>query len=195
MYQIDQNYNLTYNKKTTVRNIGFVMFIKKKYKSKISSLLILLIALSLTACISRLSRPEMTGQIIDEMNQPIPNVSVGESKTDKNGFFTLKEHRYNAFLLTEILVMEAPAVFVQEVVEKSGYQTCFLEYYNSYGGGQAKGAKWEVGQVVLKLEHSNNLKKAEAVTIDQTSADAQNQYHGIIETEQEVKDCHIKEQI
>ena len=94
----------------------------------------------------------MTGQVIDSLNHPISGVKVGEVSTDQNGFFRLEERRYYAFLLTEILAMEAPALGVQESVEKAGFQTCYLQMFSSFGGGQSKGAKWEVGQIILNTD-------------------------------------------
>ena len=115
-------------------------------------LAVFILSFCLSACISRLSRPEMMGQIIDDTGHPIAKVQVGETVTDLQGYFSLDEQRYYAFLLTEILAMEAPMVYVQEHVSKVGYQSCFLTYYNPYGGGQRKGAKWQIGQIVLHAQ-------------------------------------------
>ncbi|WP_227504271.1 hypothetical protein [Acinetobacter sp. ETR1] len=43
-------------------------------------LCILAISFALSACISRLSRPEISGQVIDQFDQPIGQVQVGERK-------------------------------------------------------------------------------------------------------------------
>ena len=127
------------------------MFIKKKVLlMQMKLLCIFALSFSLSACISRLSRPEMTGLIVNYQGVPQAQVQVGEMTTDVTGQFKLKERRYYAFLVTEILYMEAPPIFVREQVSKSGYQTCYLQYRSSFGGGQPKGAKWEIGTVLLK---------------------------------------------
>jgi hypothetical protein len=127
------------------------MFINKiTYHLQMKLLCILTISFCLSACISRLSRPEISGHVIDEHGQPIAQVQVGETYTNLNGYFQLKEQRYSAFLLKEIMHMEAPPVFVQESVIKSGYQSCYLQYSHRFGGGQRKGAKWELGKIILQ---------------------------------------------
>ena len=127
------------------------MFINKKiYHMQMKVLCILAISFALSACISRLSRPEISGQVIDQFDQPLGQVKVGETQTDMQGNFRLKERRYAAFLLKEIMYMEAPPVFVQERLNKQGYQPCDLQYFNSHGGGQRKGAQWKVGKIILQ---------------------------------------------
>ena len=127
------------------------MFINKKaYHLQMKLLCILTISFCLVGCISRLSRPEMTGQVINAQNQPIAHVQVGEMQTDQNGYFQLKERRYYAFLLKEMMYMEAPSVFVREIVSQQGYSTCHLKYFSRYGGGQSRGAKWSVGKIILQ---------------------------------------------
>lgn len=127
------------------------MFINKKiYHMQMKVLCILAICFILSACISRLSRPEILGQVIDEFDQPIALVQVGEAQTDMQGNFRLKERRYSAFLLKEIMYMEAPPIWVQERLNKQGYQQCYLKYFNSHGGGQRKGVQWDVGKIILQ---------------------------------------------
>jgi len=134
------------------------MFINKKtYHLQMKLLYIFTISFCLTACISRLSRPEMTGQVVDESGQPIPLAQIGESISDDHGFFRLNERRYFAFLLKEIVYMEAPPVFVQEQVSKSGYQTCYLHYSHPFGGGQRKGAQLQLGQVMLNTNFNAKI--------------------------------------
>ena len=119
---------------------------------QIKTILFLLcfLALSLGSCISRLSRPQITGVIVDYDNKPIMGCTVGEAITDKNGHFTLPERRYNAFLLTEMMVMEAPPLFVFEPIEKEGFEKDVISISNSRGGGQAKGAKYLIDTIFLK---------------------------------------------
>ncbi|MFC3903604.1 hypothetical protein SAMN05421749_102406 [Acinetobacter marinus] len=112
-------------------------------------LVLLCCCASLSACISRLSRPELTGQIVDRAQQPIAQVKVGEGYSDENGYFTLPERRYYAFLLKEIMMMEAPAMGFSELVEKAGYQSCQISYHSNYGGGAPKGASMALGKIVL----------------------------------------------
>ena len=126
------------------------MFINKKsYHLQMKLLCIFTISFCLSGCISRLSRPEMTGQVVDTVGKPIANVQVGEVETDQNGYFQLKERRYYAFFLKEMMYMEAPPVFVRKRVFKPNFQTCDLQYFNRFGGGQRKGAKLVVGKVIL----------------------------------------------
>lgn len=110
---------------------------------------ILITCLSLSACISRLSRPLISGTVVDSEGRFLKDAHVGETQTDAYGRFSLKERRYYAFLFKEILYMEAPAVYVSEMVSLEGYRQCQIKYYNPRGGGQAKGAKWLVGQIVM----------------------------------------------
>ena len=106
--------------------------------------------LSLQSCISRLRRPEITGVIVDYDKKPIANCKVGEALTDKNGRFKLAEKRYNAFLLTEIFAMEAPPLMVFEPVEKEGFEQDAVSMYSTRGGGQSKGAKYEIDTIFLR---------------------------------------------
>jgi hypothetical protein len=127
------------------------MFINKiTYHLQMKLLCILTISLCLSACISRLSRPEISGQVVDGRGQPIAAVQVAETQTDQHGYFQLKEQRYSAFLLKEIMYMEAPPVFFQTTVIKFGYQPCYLHYFNRFGGGQRKGAQWKLGKIILQ---------------------------------------------
>ncbi|RZJ82278.1 MAG: hypothetical protein EOO47_01155 [Flavobacterium sp.] len=108
------------------------------------------VMLLLVSCVSRLRRPEITGVIVDYDKNPIPNCKVGEVLTDKNGRFKLVEQRYNAFLLSEILVMEAPPLMVFEQVEKEGFEKDAVSIFNSRGGGQRKGAKMSMDTIFLR---------------------------------------------
>lgn len=92
------------------------------------------------SCISRLSRPAITGYIYDYDNKPIPGCKVGETHTDENGKFYLKEIRSSKFLLSEIMVMEAPPLFFELDIEKPGYQSYSKDFFSRYGGGRTKGA-------------------------------------------------------
>ena len=120
-------------------------------------LIIILCALCLTACMSRLSSPEISGHIINEQGEPLAHVQVGDSLTDEQGYFNLPEQRYYAFFLTDLLAMEAPAVYVQKSVSKAEFQTCVLTYDNPYGGGQRAGAQWLVGKIILQRAHISDL--------------------------------------
>lgn len=113
-------------------------------------LLLSLIALSLQSCISRLRRPEITGVVVDYDKNPIANCKVGEALTDKNGRFKLPEKRYNAFLLSEMFVMEAPPLMVFEPIDKEGYEKDAVSIYSKWGGGQRKGAKTVIDTIFLK---------------------------------------------
>jgi len=109
-----------------------------------------LLILSLQSCISRLSRPEITGVIVDYNKHPIANCKVGETVTAKDGTFTLKEQRYHAFFLTEMFQMEAPPLFVSEQIVMGGYEPDEISMFSSFGGGQGKGAKYKIDTVYLR---------------------------------------------
>lgn len=116
---------------------------------KYHTIVLVIMCFLLTACISRLSRPEMRGVVVDEHQQPLANVQVGETLTNMHGEFKLPEQRYWAFLLKEIMYTEAPPVYVRENVIKVGYTPCHLEYWSRYGGGSRKGAQYVVGTIQL----------------------------------------------
>lgn len=115
--------------------------------------MIIFVSFYLTACISRLARPELLGQLFDTENRPIANAKVGEVYSDINGQFILPEQRYHAFFFKEIVYMEAPPVFVNEKVEKRGFQPCWIRLVNLRGGGARKGSKVDLGKIVLGASH------------------------------------------
>jgi len=80
----------------------------------------LIIIFILPAClVSRTERPRLTGYVCDaDSKQAIEGCMIGETKTDVNGFYELKEKRYRQFT---IIGMEAPPVFIHEIIEKKGY--------------------------------------------------------------------------
>lgn len=121
-----------------------------KFKTHLYFVLLSLIFILLQSCILRLSRPEITGVIVDYDKNPIANCKVGEVLTDKNGRFKLSEERYNAFFLTEMFVMEAPPLMVFEPIEKEGFEKDAVSIFNRYGGGQIKGAKSEMDTIFLR---------------------------------------------
>ncbi|WAC42589.1 hypothetical protein [Pedobacter sp. SL55] len=121
-----------------------------KFKTHLFFILLGCSFLSLQSCISRLRRPEITGVIVDYAKNPIANCKVGEVVTDNNGRFKLPEQRYNAFLLSEMFVMEAPPLMVWEPVEKEGFVNDAVLIYSKWGGGQRKGAKTVIDTIFLK---------------------------------------------
>ena len=110
---------------------------------------IVMLCVALSACISRLSRPQMMGTVVNPAGQPLAGVQIGETVSDTQGYFSLKERRYNAFLLKELLYMEAPPLHISEAVILEGYQRCWINSSQPFGGGRAKGAVWSLGQVVI----------------------------------------------
>ena len=87
---------------------------------------------------------------MDEQQAPIANCKVGETVTDQNGHFSLKEIRYNKFFIPEMFMLEAPPVMVMEIIEKNGYEKDTINIFQTFGGGQKKGAKMDVGTIILK---------------------------------------------
>ena len=109
-----------------------------------------LVVLSLSSCISRLGRPNITGVIVDYDKHPIAGCQVGESITAKDGSFSLKEIRYNKFLLSEMMVMEAPPLRVSERIVKEGFEPDEIFIWSTFGGGRRKGAKYQMDTIYLK---------------------------------------------
>ncbi|MEO5911322.1 MAG: hypothetical protein ABIP95_10565 [Pelobium sp.] len=112
-----------------------------------------LVSLSFGSCISRLSRPQITGVIVGYDKKPIKDCKVGETVTDNDGHFTLPEKRYNAFLLSEMMVMEAPPLFVYEHIEKEGFENDVISISSPFGGGKPKGAKSLIDTIFLKKKN------------------------------------------
>ncbi|MBC8988106.1 hypothetical protein H9X96_20320 [Pedobacter sp. N36a] len=117
---------------------------------KLKILLLLLLVVSFSSCVSRLARPAISGVIVDYDKKPVADCRVGETTTDKNGKFYLTEKRYNKFLLSEMMVMEAPPIWVMEPITKEGFKSDAITFSNPRGGGQAKGAKYQIDTIFLK---------------------------------------------
>lgn len=109
--------------------------------------------LCLSSCISRLSRPQITGIVVDYHRNPVAGCKVGETYTEKDGSFSLSEKRYNAFFLKEIFVMEAPPLMVHETIEKDGFVKDGISIFSKWGGGQPKGALYKIDTIFLKQIH------------------------------------------
>lgn len=62
----------------------------RKAIRRITIIAVSLIVLSLSSCISRLSRPEITGNVVDYGKKPVVGCKVGEAITDKNGNYNLQ---------------------------------------------------------------------------------------------------------
>ncbi|PWS29666.1 hypothetical protein [Pedobacter paludis] len=124
----------------------------KNSKSIFPSVLLLFLTLNFSSCVSRLERPALSGFIVDENKKPIAGCKVGETVTAADGSFHLKEIRYRKFFIPEMFMLEAPPVMVSETIEKPGYQKSELKLFQTFGGGQKKGAKLDMGTIVLKFE-------------------------------------------
>lgn len=110
------------------------------------------ISLGLSSCISRLSRPKITGIIVDYDRQPVADCQVGESKTSADGSFTLKELRYQKFLISEMMIMEAPPYWVNAPIQKAGFEPDEIVISSKFGGGQKKGASYPMDTIYLKKQ-------------------------------------------
>ncbi|TDQ79141.1 hypothetical protein CLV99_0573 [Sphingobacterium yanglingense] len=118
---------------------------------KVRFLFCLVISISLfNSCISRLSRPAITGYIYNYDNTPVAGCKVAEAETDAQGYFYLEEQRTNRFLLTEMLSMEAPPVFFTLDIEKEGYQSYQNDFFQRHGGGRQKGALDNIDTLYIK---------------------------------------------
>lgn len=120
-----------------------------KHKKKIISIFLVLFLLPFS-CITRLSRPQLTGRVVDYQDKPIENCIVGETKTDHNGYFHLPAITRKVFFIPEIFYMEAPPLLVSETVQKQGYQQEQIEMFHRYGGGLSKNTNWQLGDIYLK---------------------------------------------
>lgn len=125
----------------------------RKPEIRKTAFLLCMLSISLGSCISRLSRPEITGVIVGYDKKPLKDCKVGEVLTDKDGHFTLPERRYNAFLLSEMFVMEAPPLFVFEPIEKEGFENDVISMSSPFGGGKSKGAKSPIDTIFLKKKN------------------------------------------
>lgn len=124
------------------------MIYKYKKYLLLGGILLLLLPFS---WITRLTRPQITGRVLDYQDkQPVENCEVGNTKTDKNGYFTLPAITRKVFIIPEIFYMEAPPLFVSEVVKKAGYENERIEVFNKYGGGLNKKTSWNLGTIYLK---------------------------------------------
>lgn len=82
----------------------------------------------LSSCVSRLSRPAISGVIVDYDKKPVANCQVAETFTDANGHYYLKEIRYNKFLLSEMMIMEAPPLHVVAEISKADFKNDAISY-------------------------------------------------------------------
>nr|WP_199157514.1 hypothetical protein [Pedobacter sp. ASV2] len=122
-------------------------------------LLLLVYVCLFCGCISRLSRPAITGTILDYQNKPVAGCKIGETITDANGKFYLKEIRYSKFFIPEMFYMEAPPLHYIEEIKKEGFLNYKIEVFNTFGGGQAKGATTNIDTIYIK--RINEVIKAE----------------------------------
>jgi hypothetical protein len=126
------------------------LLLKMTLKKIPLNIVLILFILSLPACVSRLARPEIRGIIMDYNRNPLVNCKVGETTTAKDGSFLLPEQRYHKFLLSEMFIMEAPPLMVMERIEKEGFEPDEIYIFNRYGGGNPRGAKYNVDTLFLK---------------------------------------------
>lgn len=129
---------------------------KHLFKCTMKKLLLITIGLFLavivSSCwVSRLSRPQITGVIVDYNKNPIQNCKVGETVTDSTGHFLLPEKRYIEFV--PIIVMEAPPMFVREPIRKEGFVDSEIHSFSQFGGSGRKGSKWEMDTIFLEKKN------------------------------------------
>ncbi|KAF2338278.1 hypothetical protein [Flavobacterium tistrianum] len=111
--------------------------------------LLILVTLSLQSClVNRCKRPQITGYIYDaETKLPIENCKVGETLSQSNGYFSLKEKRYLQFTF---FGFEAPTLAVNEVIEKENYKSQNIQFMQPFGGGMKKGAFHNADTIYIK---------------------------------------------
>lgn len=112
-------------------------------------LFVVFISLSFQSClVNRCKRPKITGYIYDaETKQPIENCKVGETLTQSNGSFSLKEKRYRQFTF---FGFEAPTLSVNEPIQKEGYEPQNIQFMQPFGGGMKKGALHHADTIYIK---------------------------------------------
>lgn len=112
-------------------------------------LLLILASFSLQSClVNRCQRPQITGYIYDaETKKPIQDCKVGETLSQSNGYFSLKEKRYRQFTF---FGFEAPPLAVNEPIEKEGYKTENIQFIQPFGGGMKKGALHHADTIYIK---------------------------------------------
>ncbi len=112
--------------------------------------ILFILLLAMYSCISRLSRPAISGILLTYDNQPIEGGRVGEGETDSQGRFFISEKRYTKFFLSELMVMEAPPLHVYEPIVFEGYEKDAIRLFNSRGGGQRKGSIYSIDTIYVK---------------------------------------------
>nr|WP_299035097.1 hypothetical protein [uncultured Tenacibaculum sp.] len=122
--------------------------------NKAIAIAVLLVILS--SCVSRLEQHALYGTIVNMQKHPIVNCTVGTTKTDSSGYFYLPEKRYSKFLLSEMLIVEAPPVAYKIPIKKEGYKTTYIMYHDSRGGGAKKGAIRNLDTIYLKNNNPKN---------------------------------------
>jgi len=112
-------------------------------------ILVILISSSFQSClVNRCKRPQITGYIYDfETRKPIENCNVGETSSQSNGYFSLKEKRYHQFTF---FGFEAPTLAVNEPIKKEGYESQNIQYIQPFGGGMRKGAFHNADTIYIK---------------------------------------------
>ncbi|WP_316805013.1 hypothetical protein [Pedobacter nototheniae] len=119
--------------------------------TNIKRLLFFLVCVCLfSGCISRLSRPAISGTILDYQHNPVAGCKVGETVTDAKGKFYLKEIRYSKFFIPEIFYMEAPPLHYMEEIKKEGFLSYKIQAFSTFGGGQQKGATANIDTIYIK---------------------------------------------
>ncbi|WP_025178452.1 hypothetical protein [Leptospira kirschneri] len=119
-------------------------------------LFILHISILLLSCVSRLGRPELLGTIVDYDKNPVEGCAIGKTLTDKNGKFILPEIRYYEFFFQ----LEAPPLYISEIIRKEGFYIKEIYSFNPRGGGEGEGSKWDLGDIYLKkMNASININK------------------------------------
>ena len=107
--------------------------------------LLLLFCVLITSCVTKVSRPKLTGTIVDESGTPLDSCQVGETYTDKDGNFVLKEMTYKGF----ISLFGSGPTFISERVTKNGYEAKELMEGNRRGG-ISPGSVWKIDTIEMR---------------------------------------------
>ena|SRR6218665_648885 len=110
---------------------------------------LILVGFSFQSClVSRCKRPQIIGYIYDsETKKPVDNCKVGETVSQSNGYFSLKEKRYHQLTF---LGFEAPNLMINEPINKEGYESQQIQFMQPFGGGLKKGALHNSDTIFIK---------------------------------------------
>ena len=111
----------------------------------------LLISISNGCIVKKVVRPKLTGYIYSfDSKQPLAGCKVGETYTNANGYYELAEIKTTDLTFPG---MEAPPIFVHEIVSKKGYENDTIKEFNNRCGYSQVEMHWEIDTIFMKRAH------------------------------------------